>query len=192
MDPHVIDQLRQYLSQGTTPAESDLEARQQLMRLASKYKVLNRVLYYQQSPSIPPKYVVSRHEVLPILRLQHDEAGHRGADSTIERIRRDFYWPNMETDIRAFVRGCPACQRFLPARRVEPLHPIPVHSPFHTISIDTIGPLPDSHGARHVIIAVDHFTKWCEARSLFNHTANTAATFVYEDIICRHGCPNLE
>jgi transposase InsO family protein len=34
-------------------------------------------------------------------------------------------------------------------------------------------------------------TKYPEAKAVPNATAQQTADFVYEDIICRHGCPNF-
>ena len=36
---------------------------------------------------------------------------------------------------------------------------------------------------------MDYFTKWPEARAVTRDTAEETSKFIYEDIICRHGCP---
>jgi len=36
---------------------------------------------------------------------------------------------------------------------------------------------------------MDYLTKWPEARAIPNATARSVASFLYEDIICRHWCP---
>jgi len=38
-------------------------------------------------------------------------------------------------------------------------------------------------------VAVDMFTKWSEAKAVKEATTSQVAQFIYEDIICRHGCP---
>ncbi len=38
-------------------------------------------------------------------------------------------------------------------------------------------------------MAIDYFTKYPETRALSNANAKSVANFIYEDIICRHGCP---
>jgi len=62
---------------------------------------------------------------------------------------------------------------------------------FKQIGIDLIT-LPEVNSLRYVAVAVDYFSKWCEARALPDKTAKTVARFVYDDIICRHGCPAVE
>jgi transposase InsO family protein len=42
---------------------------------------------------------------------------------------------------------------------------------------------------RYIIVAMDYFTKWPEARATKRDTAEEVIKFLYEDIICRHGCP---
>jgi hypothetical protein len=41
------------------------------------------------------------------------------------------------------------------------------------------------------VVAVDHFTKWVEARALHDATAQSIVPFIYEEIICRHGVPEV-
>ena len=55
-----------------------------------------------------------------------------------------------------------------------------------------MGPLPITlTGKRYVVVAIDHFTKWIEARALETADAQNVASFIYDDIICRHGIPNI-
>lgn len=45
---------------------------------------------------------------------------------------------------------------------------------------------------RYVVVAVCYFSKWCEARPLKDKTAESVAKFIYDEIICRHGCPSIQ
>ncbi|GET52158.1 DDE-type integrase/transposase/recombinase [Rhizophagus irregularis DAOM 181602=DAOM 197198] len=77
-----------------------------------------------------------------------------------------------------------------PTNRQEELIPIPVKGLFHRIGIDIKGPLPiTSSGNRYIIVTMNYFTKWPEARAISNIKAETVAKFIYEKIICRHGVP---
>ncbi|GES72439.1 retrovirus-related Pol polyprotein from transposon 412 [Rhizophagus clarus] len=63
-------------------------------------------------------------------------------------------------------------------------------SPFYRIGIDIKGPLPKTEQEnRYIIVAMDYFTKWPEAKAIENIRAETVAKFIYEEIICRHGVP---
>ena len=55
---------------------------------------------------------------------------------------------------------------------------------WHTVSMDLIGPLPPSTtGVKYIIVAIDHLTKWVEARAVKDLGARTVAKFVQEQII---------
>ena len=96
----------------------------------------------------------------------------------------------MYEDIKAYVKACDSCQCRGESSKNNELHPILPHSPFYQIGIDFVGPLPITpQGNRYIIVAVDMFTKWPEAKAVKEATASQVAQFIYEDIICRHGCP---
>ena len=46
-----------------------------------------------------------------------------------------------------------------------------------------------SKNNRYIVVVIDYLTKWPEARALPTAIADQVANFIYEDIICRHGCP---
>src|ERR1044071_7896703 len=53
-----------------------------------------------------------------------------------------------------------------------------------------IRPLPMTEdGNRYIIVAVDYFSKWLEARPLRHTNATLVAMFIYEEIICRYRPP---
>ena len=117
-------------------------------------------------------------------------AAHSSKEKMMEKIRKRFYWPQMFEDIKNYVQSCDSCQKRGRASRVEPLHPIPIGQPFHRIGIDYVRPLPVSNkGNKYIIVAMDYLTKWPEAKPVRHNDAKTTVQFVYEDIICRHGCP---
>ena len=90
-------------------------------------------------------------------------AGHIGMNRTLALIARYFYWPDMQTDINDYVRGCVMCQRNKP-RAGQPagkLQPLPVPSGiWEDISMDFVGPLPLT--SRHndfIFVVVDRLSK---------------------------------
>ena len=55
-----------------------------------------------------------------------------------------------------------------------------------------LGPLPEAPGkVKFVIVAVDYFTKWIEAKPLAKTTGKDVKKFVWENIICRFGLPGI-
>ena len=51
--------------------------------------------------------------------------------------------------------------------------------------------LPEVDGYRHLIVCIDYFSKWSEAKATKDKSAPTVAQFIY-DIICRHGCVKIQ
>ena len=53
-----------------------------------------------------------------------------------------------------------------------------------------VGPFPEAPGAvKFIIVAVDYFTKWVEAKALASTTSTVVKRFIWEQIICRFGLP---
>lgn len=69
------------------------------------------------------------------------------------------------------------------------LQPIEVHSPFHTIGLDIVGPFKSSRGYKYIIVAIDYLTKFVEAKPVRNIEAVTVQKFIERRIILKHGCP---
>jgi hypothetical protein len=63
-----------------------------------------------------------------IIQSEHDSkvAGHFGRDRTLELLSRNFYWTNMEHDVRKYCSECEICQRTKAPRHAKHglLHPL--------------------------------------------------------------------
>jgi len=116
-------------------------------------------------------------------------SGHFGYNGTYQRIAIKYWWNGMGTDIKDFVKSCPICQ-FTGSRKFkETLHPIKVGQSFDHIVIDLIGPNQiTQQNNRYIITAIDYLTKWPEAKAIPTKEATEVAKFIFEEIICRHGC----
>jgi len=56
--------------------------------------------------------------------------------------------------------------------------------------MDILGPFsPDRGQVKFLIVAVDYFTKWIEAKPLATITAQQVQQFVFKNIIYRYGVP---
>jgi len=74
----------------------------------------------------------------------------------------------------------------------EELKTIPICDLFHRIAMDTIGPLPKAKSSKkYIMVAIDHYSKWCEAKAVTDHGAKIAARFLEDDIVCRYGVPKF-
>ena len=92
--------------------------------------------------------------------------GHMGIRRTIMPCKERFFWPRMNDYITNFVQNCPACSqgKHDSKQTRAPLQPIQVSEPFVFWAIDYMGPISEtSRGYKHILVMMDHFTKWCEA-----------------------------
>ncbi|GJZ67117.1 reverse transcriptase domain-containing protein [Tanacetum coccineum] len=56
--------------------------------------------------------------------------------------------------------------------------------------IDIVGPFPEGPGkVKFLIVAIDYFTKWIEAKPVATITRNQVKKFVWDNIVCRFGLP---
>ena len=84
-------------------------------------------------------------------------------------LRMGYYWPTIHQDARKFAQSYEPCQKTtnLHHRPPERLALISTPYPFAIWGLDLIGPLSTVSGqAKHVVIAIDYFTRWVEAKSL--------------------------
>jgi len=106
---------------------------------------------------------------LPELRRQllcecHEAptAGHLGVENTYSSLARRFFWPKMGSAVRAWVKGCVACQKTKPDLRgaVGMHQPLDIPSrPWESIGVDFITALPLSAGFDSIMTVIDRHSK---------------------------------
>lgn len=93
-------------------------------------------------------------------------AGHRGIHSTLEKIRRDFTWPNLEADVRSFVLACHDCAQAKATTQPCAGPQVSIELPtrrFDQISVDFISKRPRSRSGKDMVLVVtDTATKFVE------------------------------
>ena len=159
--------------------------------------IRNGLLYRSfkaKNPHPDPVVVVPKILEAEILKGTHDSpfSGHLGVSRTLERIRRRFFWPRMRESVEEYIHQCDTCmQRKLPANKNKaPLKNIEVSEPFTFWAIDYMGPLPETAwGNWHILVAMDHFTKWCEAFPTKDQKATTVVKILVEKVFSRFGPP---
>jgi hypothetical protein len=91
-------------------------------------------------------------------------AGHPGRYKTQELITRNYWWLMISRDVKAYtgIDRCEACKQMKVVH--EPMH-APLHphlipqAPWEKISVNLIGPLPESNGYDMIMMVVDWLTK---------------------------------
>jgi len=136
----------------------------------------------------------SSYKIL-ILQAMHDDmlSGHLGYQKTYERIRKQFFWPNMSTEIKKYCEACTSCALFKssPHLRPAPLRPdISPEAPWERVAMDIMGPLNrTARGNTVILIVTCAFSRYSEAIPLPDQKSETIARAFVENVICRHGMP---
>ena len=113
---------------------------------------------------------------------------------TLLRAKNRFFWPKMAIQIKDFVRNCQVCaQSKLNCHNEKaPLQPTGVNEPFVFWAMDYMGPLPEtSRGNKHLLVVMDHFTKWCEVFPTADQKASTVAEILVNRVFSRFGPPTI-
>jgi hypothetical protein len=132
-----------------------------------------------------------RHRVI---QSEHDSkvAGHFGRKRTLELLTRNFYWTNMERDIRKYCSECDICQRTKAPKHAKYglLHPLELAcKPWTHISTDFITDLPESERATIILVVVDRFTKMAHFIPIKKKDSPTVARAYMENVWMYHGFP---
>ncbi|GKD86356.1 reverse transcriptase domain-containing protein, partial [Tanacetum coccineum] len=93
---------------------------------------------------------------------------------------------------RKLIRACQDCQvhKAVPRSPQQKLSPIISPWPFYKWGIDIVGPFPEGPGkVKFLIVAIDYFTKWIEAKPMATITGNQIKKFVWDNIVCRFVLP---
>ncbi|OWZ07439.1 LOW QUALITY PROTEIN: reverse transcriptase [Phytophthora megakarya] len=102
----------------------------------------------QQQEDTMLRLVVPSTKVQEVLQNCHDslEGGHQGIARTFYRVRLDYYWIGLYTDVARHVRSCPDCSSSKSRPKIRGFSPgnILAERPFQVVSTDFVIPLPKS------------------------------------------------
>jgi hypothetical protein len=122
-------------------------------------------------------------------------AGHSGIFKTMERLRREFWWPSMDAQVTEHIKKCTACQATTNkgTRPGPPLEQLPIpQGPNWRVHIDLFGPLKKSEkGNNYVLVMTDAFSKIVQLRSIAGKEATTVAQAVMDGWMYTFGVPKM-
>ncbi|KAI3797126.1 hypothetical protein L1987_32378 [Smallanthus sonchifolius] len=191
-NPTWMTPIIQFLTNGTLP-EDRAEAR----------KIRTKALQYEMEQG----RLYRRSYLGPLLKCLDDEEAnyvireihfgicgiHAGPRMVVAKaMGAGYYWPGMHKSAVEEIQKCESCQKHAPMCHRPPNEMVPVTAawPFQKWAIDIVGPFPEAPGKiRFLIVAIDYFTKWVEAKALASITGIQVKKFVWECIVCRFGLP---
>ena len=100
----------------------------------------------------------------------------------------------IQADAKAYVKICDQCQRFsnIPRQPSEYLTLVMEPWPFAQWGLDILGPFPvGTRQMKFLVVGIDYFTKWVEAKPLASITQQNVKNFVWKSILCKFGVPRV-
>jgi hypothetical protein len=119
-------------------------------------------------------------------------AGHLGRNKTLPKIQERFFWVGMTADVRSYLKQCTDCARKKgpPKKHRAPLQQLFVGAPMERIAIDVLGPLTETKdGNSYILVVGDYHTKWMETYAIPDQQAETVASKLVNEFVCRFGVP---
>ncbi|GKB05647.1 reverse transcriptase domain-containing protein [Tanacetum coccineum] len=181
-----------YLKDGVLP--DDKNEPNKLRIKARQYELMDGILY-RRSFLRPWLRCVGPLQADYVIREIHEgsRSMHVGPRSVVTKaMRSGYYWPTIHRDVRDMILKCKDCQvhRPVPRNPQQPLTLITSPWPFYKWGIDIAGPFPKGPGkVKFLIVAMDYFTKWIEAKVVATISGGQVKKFVWDNIVCRFGLP---
>jgi len=129
---------------------------------------------------------------MQICRLCHDDAGHFSIEKTLERIKRNYWFPGMRRFVTKYIHACLNCAYYKYTTgkkqcKLNNIEKVPV--PFHTVHIDHVGPFETSRKRnKFLLVIVDAFTKFTIIEPVKSQKT-CYVTKILIDLICLFGVP---
>nr|GEX64795.1 reverse transcriptase domain-containing protein [Tanacetum cinerariifolium] len=168
------DMIR-YLEKGTLPV--DVKKARAIKRNSWRFVVVNETLYKKCFLG-PWLSCMGPLQAKYALREIHEGSCsmHAGTRSVVAKaLQTSYYWPTMHKDARTLIRACQDYQvhKPVPKNPQQKLTPITSPWPFYKWGIDIAGPFPEGpRKVKFLIVAMDNFTKWIEAKPIATITGN--------------------
>ena len=160
--------IKEFLQDGSLP--EDEHARSKIRTHAPRYAVDGGILYHIWISGGPNKeagrerkqLVVPKESRGSILLASHDNANHPGYLRTLSRIRETYFWPTLMKDTANHIKNCAVCKTIKSTKQNKVhLHPIRVSQPLELVSVDFVGPLPQTErGNKYIMTFQDQFSRW--------------------------------
>lgn len=96
----------------------------------------------------------------------------------------------MKKFIKRFLQSCMMCMSSKPSGMPPQWLNLPIGQPFEILAMDIWGPLDKTrNGYEHVLVFIDHHTRWVELCPLRAPTAEAVAAALFKNWITRWGVP---
>ena len=116
--------------------------------------------------------------------------GHPGRERTSSLVKDHFAWYGMTRDIDDYIQKCTRClHRKTPTCNKAPLSNIKTSQPLELVCMDYLTLEKCKGGYEHILVIIDHFTRYAVAVPTRNMTAKTTAETFVKNFIVHYGIP---
>ena len=118
--------------------------------------------------------------------------GHFQKDTTVKRIRDEYFWKDLEKDVDIYIRNCDICKRNNVTPSIEhPAKALRVKGIFDRIGIDLVFGLPTTKdGYNGLLVITEYLTKYPYVEPIKTKTAIEVAQHLWK-FICLFGPPKV-
>jgi len=183
-----------YLEKGKFPMDASKAKINRIIADSKLFKVMNGLVYRNQQDKSLLAIPSSQRQLLMYAIHDSITAMHPGVTKTMLRLRQHYWFPKMYQTVEKYISECHSCQqRKNPKTQIRvPLATRIATEPFHTLSMDFLGPFVQSaDGMKYVLVFTDHFTKWCEMICTADQSASTVARAYVEQVFCKFGAASI-
>lgn len=193
-----LQRLIRYVFSNSTPQLSERKALpaaiklllRQRNRLIIRDGVLYRRLNHPKTKELVFQVVCPAARKKEVWEKYHQAAGHAGVERTLAVIRRHFFWPWMEMEVRQMYHSCVTCSlqkdKDMPK---APLQPISVSFPLEVVAMDFLSLSRPQDAYQNILVMTDMFTRYSWAVPTHDQTAPTTAIALWSSVILPFGCP---
>nr|GEY76417.1 reverse transcriptase domain-containing protein [Tanacetum cinerariifolium] len=137
------------------------------------------------------RWYVHGQEANDILKACHEGpiGIHHGANFTAKKVfDAGLFWPTIYRDAHNLVKSCDSWKRQgkISQKDEMPQNAIQVCEIFDVWGIDFMG--PSSRGNKYILVAIDYFSKWVEAKALHTNDARVVVK-ILKSLFARFGYP---
>jgi len=139
-------------------------------------------------------YVLNNKKIREeILKENHDsvDVGHSEQHRMLELLKRTYWWPGLKEDIKKYIQGYFKYQqnKVQHQKKTGELYSLEIpQGPWQEISIDIIGPLPNSNGMDAIVVIIDQFTKIIHLKAITMNISSEGIAKTYRNDIWKlHG-----
>lgn len=180
-----------------------IELRNQIKLSAAEYPEyhVDKEITFHDSRNVEDenrwKFFVPIEKRLDILKECHDNilASHGGFYKTAARIRENYYWPKMLSDIAKYIRNCEVCKAMKPSNQLQQANMGDFRDPrgpFNMLALDFMAPFPLSKsGNRQLLVVIDVFSKYVWLHPMLKASAEETVKFLREHIFRKFGVPQI-